>query len=108
MAAISELDALLKDLETSADTTLKAVAAIREMFSSPMGESGFVEIYDPKEDAQKPVTIEEVRAVLSGLSRAGRTAEVKALLKQHGADKLSGIDPTEYGALIKEAGELNA
>lgn len=51
----------------------------------------------------KPLTLEQVRAVLAEKSRAGHTAEVKALLIQHGADKLSEIDPAEYPALLAEA-----
>lgn len=52
---------------------------------------------------EKPLTLEEVRAVLAEKSRAGHTAEVKALLNKHGADKLSEIDPAEYAALLAEA-----
>lgn len=54
----------------------------------------------PKE---KPLTLEEVRAVLAEKSRAGHTAEVRALLIKHGADKLSDIDPAEYPALLADA-----
>lgn len=52
---------------------------------------------------EKPLTLEEVRAVLAEKSRAGHTAEVKALLTKHGADKLSDIDPAEYPALLADA-----
>ena len=52
---------------------------------------------------EKPLTLEEVRAVLAEKSRAGHTAEVRELLNKHGADKLSGIDPAEYVALLAEA-----
>lgn len=55
------------------------------------------------EPEEKPLTLEEVRAVLAEKSRAGHTAEVKELLNKHGADKLSEIDPTEYPALLAEA-----
>lgn len=51
----------------------------------------------------KPLTLEQVRAVLAEKSRAGHTAGVKALLIKHGADKLSDIDPAEYPALLAEA-----
>lgn len=51
----------------------------------------------------KPLTLEQVRAALAVKSRAGHTAEVKALLIKHGADKLSDIDPAEYPALLAEA-----
>ena len=52
---------------------------------------------------EKPLTLEEVRAVLAEKSRAGHTAEVKELLARHGADKLSEIDPAEYAVLLAEA-----
>ena len=55
------------------------------------------------EPEEKPLTLEEVRAVLAEKSRAGHTAEVKELLNKHGADKLSEIDPVEYPALLAEA-----
>lgn len=41
--------------------------------------------------------------MLAEKSRAGHTAEVKALLTKHGADKLSDIDPAEYPALLADA-----
>ena len=55
------------------------------------------------EPEEKPLTLEEVRAVLAEKSRAGHTAEIKELLNKHGADKLSEIDPAEYPALLAEA-----
>lgn len=55
------------------------------------------------EPEEKPLTLEEVRAVLAEKSRAGHTAEVKELLNKHGADKRSEIDPAEYPALLAEA-----
>ena len=51
----------------------------------------------------KPLTLEDVRAVLAEKSRAGHTAEVKALLTKYGADKLSEMDPANYQALLSEA-----
>lgn len=56
----------------------------------------------PAPDA-KLLTLEEVRAVLAEKSRAGHTAEVRALLLKHGADKLSEVDPVEYPALLADA-----
>ena len=58
----------------------------------------------PVEKAEpKPLTLEQVRAALAEKARAGHTAEVKALLLKHGADKLSDIDPAEYPALLVDA-----
>lgn len=57
--------------------------------------------------AEPAVTLEEVRTVLSELSKAGKRDEVKALLEKHGVKKLSDVKPEEYGTLKKEAEELS-
>lgn len=56
-----------------------------------------------QEPEEKPLTLEEVRAVLAEKSRSGHTEEVRELLAKHGADKLSEIDPAGYAALLAEA-----
>ena len=58
---------------------------------------------EPAPKEEKPLNLEDVRAVLADKSRKGHTAEVKALLTKHGADKLSEIDPAEYAALLADA-----
>ena len=50
----------------------------------------------------KPLTLEEVRAVLAEKSRAGFTAEVKAIITKYGADKLSAVKPENYAAVLAE------
>lgn len=55
---------------------------------------------------EKKITLEDVRAVLADKARKGHRAEVKELLTKHGAGKLSDIDPSEYEALMKEAGGI--
>lgn len=52
---------------------------------------------------QPSVSLEEVRAALAEKSRLGFTEQVRALLIQHGADKLSEIDPGEYESLLRNA-----
>lgn len=49
------------------------------------------------------LTLEEVRRTLAELSQRGLTAEVKAIIKKHGADRLSDLAPVEYAAVLKEA-----
>ena len=41
--------------------------------------------------------------MLGKKSIAGYTAQVKELLRKYGADKLSGIDPSQYPALMADA-----
>ena len=50
--------------------------------------------------------LEEVRAVLAEKANAGHTAEVKALIRDRGAGRLSEIDPAEYPTLLAEAEKL--
>lgn len=61
------------------------------------------EAASPPVPEEKPLTLEEVRMVLAEKSRAGHTAEVRALLVKHGAEKLSDIDPARYPALLADA-----
>jgi len=64
----------------------------------------------PAEPAPVPetesVTLETVRAVLAEKSLQGKRAEVQELIRKHGADKLSKIDPARYTGLLAEAEAL--
>ncbi|MDF2854656.1 MAG: hypothetical protein K0Q87_507 [Neobacillus sp.] len=53
--------------------------------------------------AEKPVTLEQVRATLAEKSQLGFTVEVRALLEKYGAPKLSQIDQVNYAALLADA-----
>ena len=55
---------------------------------------------------EKPVTLEDVRALLVELSRAGQQTKVQELIKARGVSKLSEVDPKDFGALMAEAEEL--
>ncbi len=57
----------------------------------------------PADPPSKAITLEEVRAVLAEKSHDGFTAEVRELLQKYGAQKLSGVDPKHYTALLKDA-----
>lgn len=70
---------------------------------------------EPKEEEPKEETAEEavysledVRATLGALQKAGKKEQVRALLQEFGAAKLPEVDPADYPALMKKAGELNA
>lgn len=57
---------------------------------------------------EKTYTLEDVRAALGALQKAGKKEQVRALLQEFGAAKLPEVDPADYPALMKKAGELNA
>lgn len=68
------------------------------------GESKVIEAKEVQAlPEEKPVTLEEVRAVLGQKSQAGMTAEVRELITKYGGTRLSDIDPAQYKALLKEA-----
>ena len=53
-------------------------------------------------------TLEDVRAKLGALQKAGHRDDVKKLLQSVGAEKLPEVDPKDYGTLMQKAGELDA
>ena len=109
---IGDLRSLADSLQAVADAVADSGAAEAEMTTTEepeetgkAGRAGKTAKNTAKKDAkeEKPLTLEEVRAVLAEKSRSGHTEEVRALLNKHGADKLSEIDPAEYAALLAEA-----
>jgi 3-keto-L-gulonate-6-phosphate decarboxylase len=112
---IGDLRSLADSLQAVADAVADNGAAEAEMTATKgpekAGKTGKAAKNTAKKDAkaakqepeEKPLTLEEVRAVLAEKSRSGHTEEVRELLNKHGADKLSEIDPAEYPALLAEA-----
>ncbi|MGI6735973.1 MAG: rRNA biogenesis protein rrp5 [Anaerovoracaceae bacterium] len=52
---------------------------------------------------EKPVTLEELRTVLSDKSSKGFGSQVRDLIRSYGAVKLSAVDPAHYGEMLKKA-----
>lgn len=96
MSKMSELDAAIRDLRIAAVAINDAADTLSEIFSGETAEA-------PAKPTEPVPTKEDVRAILAEMSSRGFTAQVKELLRQHGAATLSGIDPSEYAALIKDA-----
>ncbi len=63
---------------------------------------------EPTPDPPKPqaLTLEEVRGILADKASSGFREAVQTLIKKHGVNRLSDIDPAEYDALITEVREL--
>ena len=55
----------------------------------------------------KEITLQEVRGTLTRLSKNGKQAEVKALIKKFGATKLTEIPKEKYGELLKQTDLIN-
>lgn len=90
-------------VRAAAEAVTEITQAPEEPSEVPWDEAGDPVKAMPEAPAEKPLTLEEVRAVLAEKSRAGHTAEIRELLKRHGADRLSAVDPSGYRALLAEA-----
>ena len=99
MSKMSEMASTIEELRRSAAAISGAANWLAEQFSGDEPAPGA--------PAEPVLTLEAVRAVLANKSRAGYTAQIRSLLQKHGADKLSGVDPANYKALLADAEELN-
>ena len=92
----------IEELRSAAAAISDAADWLTRMFSEqPQAED------IPASPPEPELTLEQVRAVLADKSRKGHTAEVRALLQRYGAEKLSGVDPANYKALLADAEVLN-
>ena len=98
MSKTSEMALTIKELRKCAAAISDAANWLAEQFS---GDEAPTPVKEP------PLTLEAVRAVLANKSRAGYTTQIRSLLQKYGTDKLSGVDPANYKALLADAEELN-
>ena len=98
---IEELRNVCNELERVRTVICDVANWLAEKFSGDEAPEAPTPLKEP------PLTLEAVRAVLANKSRAGYTAQIRSLLQKYGADKLSGVDPANYKALLADAEELN-
>lgn len=91
-----------KNLHSLADS----VQALCTLVTDGLSEKEEVPAAKSETKKAPAVTLEKVRSVLADKSRAGHTAEVRAIITKYGAEKLSEISPENYEAVMKEAEAL--
>ena len=96
---MSELANIVEELRSVAKTINQIANTIEEQFNSQF-TTEHTNVIEPT------LTLEEVRGILANKSRAGFTSQIRALLHKYGSDRLSGVDPTNYKALLADAEEL--
>ena len=101
MSKTSEMALTIEELRKCAAVISGAANWLAEKFSGEEAPEAPTPVKEP------PLTLEAVRAVLANKSRAGHTTQIRSLLQKYGADKLSGVDPANYKALLADAEELN-
>jgi len=106
MELVIEGAKLLLDVAKNLHSLADSVQALCRLVTDSLPEQK--EIPAPKAEEKKvsAVTLEKVRGMLADKSRAGHTAEVRAIITKYGAEKLSEIAPENYEAIIREAEEL--
>ena len=102
MSKMAEMAQTIEELRTAAASINAAADWLYQELSGDDDDARVTAARAEKEPKLE-LKLEDVRAVLAEKSRAGHTAEVRALLKKYGAAKLSEINPANYEALMKDA-----
>ena len=93
---MSELDLLLDEFEQAACHIQELAKEIRAFFTTKE---------EPAEE-EKPISFTELRALCANKSRAGHTEEIKAMIQDTGANRLSEVEPNRYRELYKRVEAL--
>lgn len=110
MGRMGELADAVSELKRCGEILIGVSETLTELFSAaepdshepPKKPKAAMKEKQPEPEIKAPA-LEDVRAVLADKSRQGYTSEVKEILRRHGAEKLSAVDPADYAAVLAEA-----
>lgn len=97
------------DLACLAASIAEIAEEIKAFYDSEHGsEEPELSKEEPTPEQPKPQTptLEEVRGILADKASSGFRDAVQTLIKKHGANRLSDINPSKYDALITEVRAL--
>jgi len=99
----------IQNLEALIEALIRFTAVLKDKSDETPAEADPEHLFNPEQEAElepeKPVTLVQVRKVLTAKKNAGKGSECKSLVDKHGG-KLSEIDPTLFAELIREAEAL--
>ncbi len=107
-----EHELVLNELRIAASAITGVADALRNHFIAiAASESPAADAPSEPEAVQETsqsneVTLAEVRAVLTEISRSGKTDQAKAIVKKHGAEKITELDSGKYAAVLADARAL--
>ena len=101
MSKMGDMAMTIEELRNAAAAINDAADWLSRQFSDEPA------VAEPAPAKEPELKLEDVRAVLADMSRKGHTAEIRALLQKYGAAKLSGVDPANYSALLKDVEGLD-
>ena len=99
MSAMNELSQTVEELRTAAQALISAADSLTRLFSS-------AEPAETTKPERKPLTLEELRGILSDMCAKGFSAQVKALITSYGAKTLKDVAPADYDDLALAAQAL--
>lgn len=65
-------------------------------------------LLDPKEvkEEKKAITLDEIRAELTSFARKGFTSDIRDIIVDFGANKLSELDPKHYEEVLSRVRDI--
>jgi len=99
MSKVAELDVAVAELHRCGEALIGVSEALRDLFSGDDERQADTQ----PQPVEKKLVLEDVRSVLAQKSIEGHTAEIQALIRKYGAEKLSQVDPVHYPDLLREA-----
>lgn len=112
-SSLDEMKAFARDIvaEESGKKPVKAEVPTKTVITGQPEEIQTEE--DPVNDEQPPedeatptYTLEEVRAKLTALTRAGKQKEVRDILDHFKAKNVTALDPKDYAGVMEKAGAI--
>ena len=95
MSKVAELDMELTELKKCGERIIDIAEYLQSIFKQP---ETCKETH--KEPSLKP-TIENIRDIMKGFAGKGHADEMKDILKNHGAENLTSLDPKEYEGVLQ-------
>lgn len=110
MSKVKDLAELIREVNEHGQALMEISEQLRVMFTATENETPQEEPKAEKKAEKKApakkIELADVRAVLVEKSRAGFDEEIRSLIKECGADKLSEVDPSMYETLLAKAKEV--
>lgn len=95
MAQMKKLETVVSNLRMLADSLEELCDAVDLTGEAPVKKA--------EKAPSSSVTIEDIRKVLAEKSRAGKTEQVRELIQNYGANKLSAVEEQCYASLLEDA-----
>jgi hypothetical protein len=105
-AKVPSKETPVKKTITTVDTAIAEAVEVTKLPIKFEAEAEAEADDPPTAPASSKYTAEQVRAIAVPISKAGKQAEVKALLRTYGVEKLTELTEADYDAFITDVQKL--